>query len=162
MGMKVIAPPILRRFGFRRLLVANAALCAISLASYGLFRPSWPYALIIGCLLMGGLIRSLQFTCINAIGYADVPPARMSRATSLSSAAQQLTLSIGVSIAATLLAFAKPSHATASLAPADFLPVFLAMGALSLLSIFFFAALAPDAGAEVSRVRPKTPATKAP
>jgi EmrB/QacA subfamily drug resistance transporter len=158
MGMKVIAPPILRRFGFRRLLVTNAALCAVSLASYGLFRPSWPYALIIGALLIGGLIRSLQFTCINAIGYADVPPARMSRATSLSSAAQQLTLSIGVSIAATLLAFVKPNHATASLTPGDFLPVFLAMGAICLLSIPFFAALSPEAGAEVSRVRVKAPA----
>jgi EmrB/QacA subfamily drug resistance transporter len=153
MGMKVIAPPIVRRFGFRRLLVGNAALCALSLASYGLFRPSWPYPFIIGSLLLGGLIRSLNFTCINAIGYADVPPARMSRATSLSSAAQQLTLSIGVSIAATLLALVKPSHATQSLAPADFLPVFLAMGVLCLLSIPIFAALPADAGAEVSRAR---------
>jgi Major Facilitator Superfamily. len=93
MGMKVVAPPILRWFGFRRLLMGNAALVAVSLASYGLFRPSWPYALIIACLILGGLLRSLNFTCINAIGYADVPANRMSRATSLSSAAQQLSLS---------------------------------------------------------------------
>jgi EmrB/QacA subfamily drug resistance transporter len=161
MGMKVIAPPILRHFGFRRLLVGNAALCALSLASYGLFRPSWPYALIIGALLLGGLLRSLNFTCINAIGYADVPPVRMSRATSLSSAAQQLTLSIGVTIAATLLALLKPTHATAGLAPADFLPVFLIMSVLCLLSIPFFAALPPEAGAEVSRARHRAPAAEA-
>ncbi|HEX4569280.1 MAG TPA: DHA2 family efflux MFS transporter permease subunit [Dongiaceae bacterium] len=161
MGMKAIAPPIVRRFGFRQLLVGNAALCTLSLASYGLFRPSWPYALIIGALLLGGLIRSLQFTCINAIGYADVPPARMSRATSLSSAAQQLTLSIGVTIAATLLALVKPSHATASLAPADFLPVFLAMSVFCLASIFFFAALPHGAGAEVSRACHRAPAPEA-
>ena len=65
----------------------------------------------------------------------------MSRATSLSSAAQQLSLSIGVAVAATLLAFVKPSHATAGLQPADFLPVFVAMAGLCLLSVPFFAAL---------------------
>jgi Na+/melibiose symporter-like transporter len=96
MGMKVIAPPILRFFGFRRLLMGNAALVAVSLASYGLFRPSWPYAVIIGLLVLGGLLRSLNFTCINAIAYADIPASRMSRATSLSSAAQQLSVSLGV------------------------------------------------------------------
>ena len=85
----------------------------------------------------------------------------MSRATSLSSAAQQLTLSIGVTIAATLLAIVRPSHATASLAPADFLPVFLAMSVFCLLSILFFAALPHDAGAEVSRARHRAPEPEA-
>jgi EmrB/QacA subfamily drug resistance transporter len=151
MCMKMVAPPILRFFGFRRVLIGNAMLCTLSLASYGLFRPSWPYAVIIAALLTGGLIRSLQFTCINAVGYADVPPDRMSRATSLTSAAQQLSLSIGVALAASLLAYVKPSHAAAGLAPGDFLPVFLAMGGVCLLSLPFFLALAHDAGHEVSR-----------
>src|SRR5579885_3604207 len=151
MGMKAVAPPIVRRFGFRGLLVGNGLISAASLAAYGLFRPSWPYAVIVGTLLLGGFFRSLQFTCINAIGYADVPPERMSRATSLSSAAQQLSLSMGVAIAAILLAVVKPDHARAGLAPVDFLPVFLAMAALSLLSLPFFLRLPADAGQEVSR-----------
>src|SRR5262249_34064093 len=125
-------------------------LCAVSMASYGLFRPDWPYALIVGSLFLGGLLRSLTFTCINAVGYADVPPGRMSRATSFSSAAQQLTLSMGVAIAASLLALLNPPHAQ-GLTPADFLPVFLAMSLLALLAAPIFAALPDDAGAEVSR-----------
>jgi EmrB/QacA subfamily drug resistance transporter len=157
MGMKAIAPPLLRRFGFRRLLVGNSVLCALSMASYGLFRPSWPYALIIGTLFVGGLLRSLSFTCINAVGYADVPPGRMSRATSLSSAAQQLTLSLGVAIAASLLALLNPHHPH-GLAPADFTPVFLAVSLLALAAAPIFAALPEDAGAEVSRAR-VTPAS---
>ena len=161
MFMKMVAPPIVRRVGFRRLLVGNAMLTAVSLATYGLFRPSWPYPLIIGTLLAGGLIRSLQFTCVNTVGYADVPGDRMSRATSLSSAAQQLSLSIGVAVAATLLAFVKPSHATAGLQPADFLPVFVAMAGLCLLSVPFFAALAHDAGHEVSRGGARSPGAAA-
>ena len=133
---------------------------AVSLASYGLFRPSWPYAVIIGLLVLGGLLRSLNFTCINAIAYADIPASRMSRATSLSSAAQQLSVSLGVAVAASLLAFLIPHHATAGLAPADFMPVFLAMATLCLLSIPLFAALPHDAGAEVSRVRNRVPVSE--
>jgi EmrB/QacA subfamily drug resistance transporter len=157
MLMKVVAPPILRRFGFRRLLMGNAILCAASLALYGLFRPGWPYSIMVAALISGGLIRSLQFTCINAIGYADVPPDRMSRATSLSSAAQQLSLSMGVAVAATILALAKPNHALAGLSPGDFLPAFAVMGLICLISVPLFSVLAHDAGQEVSRARPRVP-----
>ncbi len=149
--MKAVAPPIVRRFGFRRLLVWNAVVCAAMLAVYGLFRPSWPHLLIVAFLLTTGFFRSLQFTCINAIGYSDIPQARMSRATSLSSAAQQLSLSVGVALGAALLAILNPHHATLGLKPENFTPVFAVMAALSLLSIYFFRQLAQNAGQEVSR-----------
>jgi EmrB/QacA subfamily drug resistance transporter len=151
--LKIVAPPIVRRFGFRRLLLGNGAICAAMLMGYALLRPTMAYLLVVGLLLVTGFFRSLQFTCINAVGYADVPPERMSRATSLSSAAQQLSLSMGVAFAAALLALLKPNHASAGLASSDFTAVFLAMGAVALLALPFFAALPRDAGAEVSRYR---------
>ena len=58
------------------------------------------------------------------------------------------------------LAFIIPRHATAGLAPADFMPVFFAMGVLCLLSVPIFAALPHDAGAEVSRARTRTPVSE--
>ena len=151
--MKIFAPPIVRRFGFRRLLVWNAVLCAVMLAVCGFFRPWMPYAMVTSILLFTGFFRSLQFTCINAIGYADIPPARMSRATSLSSAAQQLSLSMGVALAAAILALIKPNHAAAGLAPSDFLFAFVAMACVCLASMPFFAFLSSEAGQEVSRYR---------
>jgi EmrB/QacA subfamily drug resistance transporter len=153
--MKIVAPPIVRRFGFRHLLVWNAIICAVMLMVYGFFRPSWPYLLITGILLVTGFFRSLQFTCINAVGYADIPQPRMSRATSLSSAVQQLSLSVGVALAAAMLALFNPHHATLGLGPADFLPVFAALGCVSMLSVPFFLALAGNAGHEVSRYQPE-------
>ena len=120
-----------------------------------MFRPGWPYLAITGILLITGFFRSLQFTCINAIGYSDIPQSRMSRATSLSSAAQQLSLSVGVATAAALLALINPHHATSGLPPSGFLPVFIAMACLSLLAIPFFRALAGNAGHEVSRYQPE-------
>jgi EmrB/QacA subfamily drug resistance transporter len=152
--MKIVAPPIVRRFGFRRLLMGNAVICAIMLMAYAVLRPTMPYVLITGMLLVTGFFRSLQFTCINAVGYADIPPRQMSRGTSLSSAAQQLSLSMGVALAASALALLKPNHASAGLQTQDFFFVFIAMGLFSLLSIPFFAALAGDAGQEVSRYQP--------
>ena len=151
MFMKMLAPPIVRRFGFRRLLTWNAVLCTAMFAAYAAFRPWMPMLVIGGVLLITGFFRSLQFTCINAVGYADIPPAKMSRATSLASAAQQLSLSMGVALAATLLALLKPNHATAGLQPGDFLYAFMAMACVSLASMPFFASLSHEAGQEVSR-----------
>ena len=90
MTMKVTAAPIIRRFGFRRVLIGNALLSACFLAAIGLFRPETPHFIILAILLVGGFFRSLEFTCINVVAYADVDEARMSRATSFASMAQQL------------------------------------------------------------------------
>ena len=66
-------------------------------------RPSWPVALIYAILLVGGFLRSLQFTAYNTLAYGDVPRARMSSATSLYTAGQQLAATIGVSAGAVAL-----------------------------------------------------------
>src|SRR5215469_14230984 len=63
--MKTAAPPILARFGFRRTLIANAAICAASFIAYTLFRPETPRWVFYAVLLTGGFFRSLQFTSLN-------------------------------------------------------------------------------------------------
>src|SRR5690606_12802148 len=76
-AMKPTAAPILRRLGYRRALIGNAAISAGFMAAYGLFRPETPEALIVALLLIGGFFRSLQFTAVNTLAYADVPPSEM-------------------------------------------------------------------------------------
>jgi EmrB/QacA subfamily drug resistance transporter len=102
--VKPIATPLLRRFGFRTVLSVNAALSTAVVALTAAFRPSWPILAIYGVLLVGGVFRSLQFTAYNTIAYADIPPPRMSRATSLYSTLQQLSLTLGVTLGAAALA----------------------------------------------------------
>ena len=82
------------------MLTVNAFIGAAFIAANGLFTPSTPHWLIMMVLLVGGCFRSLQFTSLNAIAYADVSNRDMSYATSLSSVAQQLALSIGVALGA--------------------------------------------------------------
>jgi MFS family permease len=148
--MKFAAKPILRRFGIRRVLMGNAVLSALSLGAIALFRPDTPHALILGILLIGGFFRSLQFTSINTLGYADIEPARMSRATSFSSMAQQLSLSAGVATGAVMLHLTMSARGATALSPADFVPAFLTVGIAAALSGLVYLRLPPDAGAEVS------------
>ena len=90
MTMKMTAAQIIRALGFRLVLIGDAVISALFLFSYSLFRPDTPHLVIFVALLAGGFFRSLQMTSINSLSYADVPPAMLSRATSLTSMAQQL------------------------------------------------------------------------
>ncbi|HZT87551.1 MAG TPA: MFS transporter [Stellaceae bacterium] len=150
MTMKMTVSPIIRTLGFRNVLVANAAISALFLFGYSFFRPTTPHFVIFLALLAGGFFRSLQMTGMNTLSYADVPSALLSRATSLTSMAQQLSQSVGVGTGALilylLLAHSGGSTPTAS----DFSFAFAVVGAVSLLSVPFFMRMSADAGAEVS------------
>ncbi len=149
LAMKVSAAPIIRMFGFRSILIGNAIVTGLFIGSYALFQPSTPHLVILGTLLVSGFVRSLQFTSLNTLGYADIPGALMSRATSFASMAQQLSLSIGVGTGA-LIVHATIARHGGALGPNDFAPAFLVVGATTMLSLAPFLGLSPTAGAEVS------------
>jgi EmrB/QacA subfamily drug resistance transporter len=94
---------VLRRYGYRRVLLWNGALCTLSLALCACFGPGWSIPAIAGVLLLGGLARSLQYNVFGTFAYADVPAARMSAATSLNSTAQQLSATLGVALSVCVL-----------------------------------------------------------
>ncbi|MHB8382293.1 MAG: MFS transporter, partial [Candidatus Binataceae bacterium] len=148
--MKPTAGPILQRMGFRSVLIGNGVLCALILASYALFRPSTPHTVIVAALFVGGFLRSLQFTALGTLAYADVPLEFMSSASTLSSMAQQFFFSLGITIAALVLHFSLWFHGSTVLTTQDFTPAFMITGILSLLSAFMYFPLERHAGAEVS------------
>ncbi len=150
MVMKVTAAPILRRFGFRRVLVVNSLISAAFIAANALFTPLTPHLAIIGILLVGGFFRSLEFTALNAIAYADVSQHDMSRATSFASVAQQVSLSMGVAIAGIILETMRDLRGSNELVLTDFQPAFITVALIAALSIFSFLRLPRDAGAELS------------
>ncbi len=150
LAMKITARPILRRWGFRNVMIANALISSFFLFSYATFRPGMPSVVILVLLLAGGFFRSLQFTSTNTLAFADVPPTRISRATSMTSTAQQLSISMGVALGATLLHLTLLWRGTSELTATDFWPAFVAIALISGASVFVYARLVPDAGAEVS------------
>src|SRR5882757_5224345 len=100
LGMKTLAGRIIRTFGFRNMMTINAIASSVFLAACALFTGTTPLLLIMIILLVGGCFRSLQFTAINTVAYAEVEPAQMSRASTLVSVNQQLAVSAGVALAA--------------------------------------------------------------
>jgi len=160
MLMKTTAEPILRLFGFRRVLIFNALLSAAFLASYGFFTQATPIALMMALLLMGGFFRSLEFTSLNVIAYADVEPAMVSRATSFSSVAQQFSLSLGVALGAAVLEIMRQVHGEARVVAADFQWAFLAVATVSALSVLSFLRLPADAGAVLAGRGPREAAAE--
>ena len=149
MAMKATASPILTRFGFRRVLVFNGLVGAGFIGVNGLLSPATPIVALLGILLVGGYFRSLQFTGINAIAYADIDQDRMSRAVSFASVAQQLALSVGVAVGAGVVQVMRARHGGA-LELADFHWAFGAVALISATSVLMFARLPADAGASLA------------
>jgi EmrB/QacA subfamily drug resistance transporter len=150
LGMKVTAAPILRRFGFKPVLVVNALLCAGFLMANALFTQATPHAVIVAVLLVGGFFRSLEFTAINALAYADIKPDRMSSATSFASVAQQVSLSLGVAIGALILQGARAARGEPTITVADYQLAFAIVGAISAIAAISFWRLPEGAGAELA------------
>jgi EmrB/QacA subfamily drug resistance transporter len=150
MSNKLLVSPIIRTFGFRRVLIGNTIVSSAFLFSYSFFRPTTPHVVIFLALLAGGFFRSLQMTSINTLSYADVPAGMLSRATSLTSMMQQLSQSIGVGSGALLLYVMLGVNHTTVPGPADFSFALASVAFISLLSVPFFLRMSPDAGAEVS------------
>jgi Na+/melibiose symporter-like transporter len=150
MFMKTIAARILKRFGFRRVLLLNAIVCSVLLGGYGLFRATTPHVLIIGSLLIAGCFRSLQFTSLNAISYAEIDQRAMSQATSLSGMMQQLSLSLGVAVAGYALQIAGLFNHSAPTAAMNFPPAFAMVAAIGALSAWSMWTLPANAGQEMS------------
>ncbi len=157
MMMKSAVPRILRRAGFRNVLTWNALVAAAMLSACAAFTHATPVPVMIAVLLAGGFFRSLQFTSVNVIAFAEVESARMSRATSLVAVAQQLSQSFGVALGALVLETVLRLKGQTRLGAEDFPPAFLLVGLVSASSILLFAKMPADAGAEMADRRPATP-----
>jgi EmrB/QacA subfamily drug resistance transporter len=150
MFMKAAVASVLRRFGYRNVLLYNALISSAFLAACASFVQGMPFAVMVAILLSGGFFRSLQFTSINTIAYAEIEPAKMSRATAMVSAAQQLALSTGVAVGALVVELTLRLKHTTVMGIDDFPPAFLIVGLLSASAAFIFMRLPHDAGAELS------------
>ena len=152
LGMKTITTPVIRRFGFRRVLIGNGLLTALSLFACAFLSPTMPTPVIAAILFFGGLCRSMQFTSLNTLGFADVPADQMSAATTFSTMVQQMTMGMGVAagaIALRVAALLRHDSASNPTIP-DFHLAFVLVGLIALVSVFDFLKLDAAAGAVVS------------
>jgi len=150
LGMKWLAPWLLRRFGFRNSLVVNGLIASGGYAVCALFRPSWPVAAIFAVLAACGFFMSFQFTAYNTIAYDEIPPERMSAATSFYATFQQLMLSLGICVGAGALHVGMLATHGRTPQLSDFTLAFLVVTAISAVATIWNLRFAPDAGEELS------------
>jgi EmrB/QacA subfamily drug resistance transporter len=151
--MRFTFRPILGLTGFRRLLIGNAVISGLALGACALFRPTTPYVIIIMVLLIVGFSRSVQFTAVQSLAYADMAPQDTSRATSFSAMMQQLMQSVGVGIAALIVHLSLLFQGRTAIVPDDISPAYLTLAVMALLSAFIFWLLPSHAGAELAQRR---------
>jgi EmrB/QacA subfamily drug resistance transporter len=144
---------ILRRYGFRRIMMWASILTTAFVFACALFTQSTPVIGIIVVLALIGVLRSCEFTAMNSLAYSDITPEHMSAASTLASTLQQMTFGIGVAFGAFALnsaAFFRGEHGQA-LTTGDFQLAFVAVGVLGILATIDFARLPNDAGAQMSQ-----------
>lgn len=144
--MKTLGGRILKRYGFRKVLLVNGALACASIACMGLFSPATPLFVISAVILLGGVFRSLQFTSMNALSYADISGAQTGAATSIASVAQQVSISLGVALGALVLEISQHLAERAAPGPGDFSAALIAVAAASALCLIKMARLPQNAG----------------
>lgn len=153
MGMKVMSTSLLRRFGYRQVLVVNTVLIGVTIGSYFFVGPGASNITILAVGLVLGLVNSLQFSSMNSMAYADINEVQAAQASALASTMQQMSMSFGLACASLVTAFflgrlPQTSHVMVTQALHH---AFLALAALTALSSLSFWALRPRDGEAVSR-----------
>ncbi len=161
--MKPVTTPILRRFGFRRILVVNGLVTAALIGSFSLLSPNTPTTLMIVLLFAHGLSRSMQFTAISTLAFVDVSQSQMSSANSFVTVMTQMSMGMGVAAGAVALRLAAWLRGGPASAPtvADFHLAFGMVSVVAVLAVVDCLGLDRNAGAEVSGHAVTSPARSA-
>lgn len=150
LGMKTVTTATLRAFGFRNVLVVNGVLCGLFIISCGYLTPEMT-ELVIACLLfLAGLTRSMQYTALNTLAFADIPARLRSSAATLASMLMQISMVLGIAFSALILNASRGLQHRNAPALADFQSAFLAMGIVVVVASLVLIRLPREAGAEVS------------
>lgn len=152
LGMKMFTTRVLQRFGFRRVALTNATIAGVFIVACGLLTPTTPLVLVLLTIFIYGLSRSMQFSTLATLAYADVGDAQKSAASTLWSVVQQTTLGMGIAFGALALRVASYFSGSAAVgveahfSMTDFHAAFAMAGVLTLCSALGYRKMAVDAG----------------
>lgn len=153
LAMKPATIWVMRHYNFRTVLIVNGALVALFSFFTSLLLPQTPTVIIVVVMFLSGMFRSMQFSAITTLAFADVPQSNMTAANTLYSTVQQMSIGMGIAIGAVFLRFSNVINgSTDHYSVADFRLAFIFVGILGFLSLYGFTKLTPDAG-DVVRVK---------
>jgi hypothetical protein len=131
-------------------LIVNGVLASAVLPAAALFTPATPHLLIILVLLTGGFLRSLQFTSLSAITYAEIETRQVGSATGMASVGQQVSVSFGVAVGAMVVEVSEWVRGHEVPETSDFSSAFVVVGLMSMASALLMLRLPAGAGDEIS------------
>jgi EmrB/QacA subfamily drug resistance transporter len=156
MSLKMTMPRILARLGYRAVLVSNTVIIGLLIMVFATIGKGTPVALIVAEVFCYGFFTSLQYTSMNTLVYAEVPPVEESAASSIASTMQQMSVSFGVAAASLVTAFFLPNRYLSD--PPQFIHgihrAFFVLGGMTLLSTLVFSGLKRGDGDVVSHPEP--------
>ena len=151
LGMKLFTTPVLRRYGFRTTLLCNGVFAACAILALGTLVPATPLPIMLVLLFAYGVGRSMQFTTINTLAFADVDDSQKGPASTLQSAVTQMMIGMGIAFGALCLrgaAWLRHEDGRA-FTTADFHWAFVAAALLMLVSLSGYVRLPADAGSGI-------------
>ncbi|HTB79043.1 MAG TPA: DHA2 family efflux MFS transporter permease subunit [Polyangiaceae bacterium] len=153
MSLKMTMPKILNRFGYRRVLLANTVLLGTTMALFATIGAHTSIWSIAAQAFAFGFFSSLQYTSMNTLAYADVPPSQTSMASTIASTMQQMSMSFGVAAASLIAAVFLPerSHPDVAQMIRGIHQAFLLLGGLTVVSAGVFQGLKREDGESVSQ-----------
>ena len=98
-----MATSLIGNFGYRWVLTGNTLLLGAMIASFALMSREQPLLLSLLLLACFGAANSLQFTAMNTVTLKDLDGTTASSGNTMLSMTQMLSMSLGVSIASTIL-----------------------------------------------------------
>jgi EmrB/QacA subfamily drug resistance transporter len=160
MSLRLLMPRLLRRLGYRRVLLSNTLAIGLLIGLFGLVGPATPVWVIVAQTFCFGFFSSFQYTSMNTLTYADVPDRDTSMASTIASTTQQMSMSFGVAAASLTAAIFIPDrfHATPPQIIHGIHLACFALGALTVASTLLFRTLKPDDGDNVSQHKVALPA----
>ena len=160
MSLKLTLPRILRKFGYRQVLISNTVLLGAMLILFSTIDARTPAWLIAGMAFIYGFFTSTQYTSMNTLAYADVNAGQASGASTIASTVQQLAVSFGVAAASLAAALFIPvdAHAAAQQMIAGIHLALRALGVMTIVTTLVFIELKPDDGEAVSSHKAELPA----
>jgi EmrB/QacA subfamily drug resistance transporter len=152
MSLKMTMPGILRRLGFRGVLISNTMILGLLIVLFATIGADTPVWLIVAQAFVLGFFTSLQYTSMNTLAYADVTEEQTSAASTIASTMQQMSISFGVAVASLVTAFFIPDrfHTSAPEMVRGIHRAFLVLGGLTVFSSIVFRELKNDDGNAVS------------
>ena len=166
LGMKIFVNPIMRRFGFRTVIVVNGVVVALTMLAFVWMTPGTPAPVLYAVLFAYGIARSLQLSTMSTLSFADIPEPLKSSSSTVWSTMQQVSIGMGIAFGAVCLRMANLAHASgdstgySQFTVADFHWAFAITALVTVLPTFVYRRLPHDAGRSITHAASKPSAAR--